>query len=912
MVVGTKVLRWAMVPALCIATVGCGGSGGGGDGGTPPPPPPPPAEVIALLEATMLGSEESTVIDADARAVAVAEILDDGTVRFAGTGEADWSGDVVGLHVHRGVAGVDGPIVIDLLSGGATVDTGTHTVTGTVTTTAALAAEIAATPGDFYVNVHTSAAPLGLARGQLQAFAGREIHALLLGEEESVVVDPNARGAAAVHIDGERAANFVIAMAQPLAGELTMGHIHFGPAGVDGGIALDFDVPTSTLDVAAGTRTGSATAPLPLISRLSMHPDQFYVNVHTAAAPAGIARGQVTNEVVEFWAILQGSLETTVVNPNARGGMTLQLTSFTEGTVHYATPHLPHSVPGGDIESIIMAHVHDGDAGIDGPIVIPLHTGADHTVSAPTGSAEGSVTLTQSLFARILADPDGFYCNLHTGAAPAGLMRGQLTQEPVRFFAELSGANETTVVDPNASGVLESLLVRGVFEASFSIRMIDPPATDLIMGHIHDGVAGTDGPILINLLEAADLQISGNFLTGSVLFTGRTFARMMAFPEGFYCNVHTAAAPAGIAREQLTWVSGDTPPAALTYTTPVTYVTGAAITANIPTNAGGTIESYSVSPALPAGLTLNTVTGVISGTPTAVAAAADYTVTGTNDAGSTQATVNITVNEGPPLTLSYTTPVTYVEDTAITPNTPTSTGGAITGYSVSPSLPSGLTLNTTTGVISGTPTDASSAADFVVTGSNGAGSVMATVNITVTAGLQPPSNLSYSTPVSYPTGSEISPNTPTVTGSVTSWSISPSLPAGLSFSTTTGVISGTPTAVTSAANYTVTASNAAGSTTATVNITVTLGAPANLSYSNNPNIGYVTGGSFASMTPSSTGGAVASYSIDMALPSGISLNTTTGVISGSPTAQSSQTTYTVTATNATGSTTAQITITILP
>ena len=57
----------------------------------------------------------------------------------------------------------------------------------------------------------------------------------------------------------------------------------------------------------------------------------------------------------------------------------------------------------------------------------------------------------------------------------------------------------------------------------------------------------------------------------------------------------------------------------------------------------GTATGYSVSPALPAGLSLNTSTGVISGTPTAVAASATYTVTASNAGGSTTATVTIVV-----------------------------------------------------------------------------------------------------------------------------------------------------------------------------------------------------------------------------------------------------------------------------
>ena len=43
--------------------------------------------------------------------------------------------------------------------------------------------------------------------------------------------------------------------------------------------------------------------------------------------------------------------------------------------------------------------------------------------------------------------------------------------------------------------------------------------------------------------------------------------------------------------------------------------------------------------------------------------------------------------------------------TTITSLTPNSTGGLIDNYTVSPVLPAGLTLNSTTGVISGTPTE---------------------------------------------------------------------------------------------------------------------------------------------------------------------------------------------------------------
>src|SRR5205807_488268 len=81
---------------------------------------------------------------------------------------------------------------------------------------------------------------------------------------------------------------------------------------------------------------------------------------------------------------------------------------------------------------------------------------------------------------------------------------------------------------------------------------------------------------------------------------------------------------------------------------PATYTKGTAITNNTPSSSGGAVVSYSVSPALPTGLACSGSTGVISGTPTALSAATDYTVTATNSGGSTTDVVTITVKDVAP------------------------------------------------------------------------------------------------------------------------------------------------------------------------------------------------------------------------------------------------------------------------
>jgi hypothetical protein len=184
----------------------------------------------------------------------------------------------------------------------------------------------------------------------------------------------------------------------------------------------------------------------------------------------------------------------------------------------------------------------------------------------------------------------------------------------------------------------------------------------------------------------------------------------------------------------------------------------------------------------------------------------------------------------------------------------------------------------------------------------------------INAQINPPSNLTYEhNPVTYLACMTIVPDSTVVTGTPDSFTIVPALPVGLSIDKAKGIISGTPTVVTPASNYTVTARNAAGSTTVVLTITVnsSLVPPANLSYSRNP-VTYVVGAAIAPNTPTIVGNACTiSYSVIPALPAGLTLDATTGVITGTPTAVTARANYTVTATNASGFTTTSLSIAVL-
>lgn len=161
------------------------------------------------------------------------------------------------------------------------------------------------------------------------------------------------------------------------------------------------------------------------------------------------------------------------------------------------------------------------------------------------------------------------------------------------------------------------------------------------------------------------------------------------------------------------------------------------------TATGSPVSIALIAGALPAGVTgtyaSGTKTFTINGTPNVgVTGIYNYTLTvsGNSPCLNTPATISGSINVFSVPTLSYSaSTASYCTGGPITNNIPTLAGGATaTSYSVSPALPAGLSLNTTTGVISGTPTTTQTAANYTIKANTNCIEVSQVISIAISSG----------------------------------------------------------------------------------------------------------------------------------------------------------------------------------
>ncbi len=314
--------------------------------------------------------------------------------------------------------------------------------------------------------------------------------------------------------------------------------------------------------------------------------------------------------------------------------------------------------------------------------------------------------------------------------------------------------------------------------------------------------------------------------------------------------------------------------AALTVSgTPVLGVNGVTynFTPTVSGSAGGNV--FNLVGTLPPGLVFDPTTGIISGTPNEPGTFSNLDISVVDSAGDTGSlTVSITTvnmidiyGDGLPkgrLTDAY------------------NTGFVVNGGSgtqmwsiTSGTLPAGLSISGTTGVISGTPT-ATGTSLLQISVTDASGTATDAVTLTVMPILAAAITL---TELEVGEPCDVSPVVTNSVGTI-AWSvISGSLPPGLSLNALTGEISGTPSA---AGSSTFSLKITDQTQSVTLSKTVTVASEVTL-YADPP--GALVFAAYT-LTPTPAGG-VGPYTYNQfggQLPPGLSLNSTTGVVSGAP------------------------------
>lgn len=336
------------------------------------------------------------------------------------------------------------------------------------------------------------------------------------------------------------------------------------------------------------------------------------------------------------------------------------------------------------------------------------------------------------------------------------------------------------------------------------------------------------------------------------------------------------------------------------------------------TSSGGTDPySYSISSGtLPAGLTLNSSTGVISGIPTSEGTF-NFTVVSTdNNSNTGSKNYSIVINGIPVINITPETLPNGQQTISYSQTLVASGGIGAYAYTISAgALPNGLSLNSSTGVISGTPTFPSTYS-FTARATDSLG-FFGERSYSIVIINAPIPQLEI-LPETVPAGVRTYPyiNTFTVGGGTGPYNlikIAGTEPTGLIYNTATLTISGTPT-VGGNFNYTLRATDAEGRTKTKSYTHTILGDPT-FTFLPDTLSTATAGFSYTSTITVSASPSFPPFYFEKTvgtLPTGLSLNTNTRIISGIPTITGTNT-FTVFASDTLGfSETKEYSITVIP
>ena len=333
------------------------------------------------------------------------------------------------------------------------------------------------------------------------------------------------------------------------------------------------------------------------------------------------------------------------------------------------------------------------------------------------------------------------------------------------------------------------------------------------------------------------------------------------------------------------------------------FVVGTEVDLLLPEATGGVDDrTYSLSPTLPSGLVFNATTRRITGIPTGRFSSDTFTYTATDSEG-TSVDLTFTIVVTAPV-ISFASTISnqaWVVGTGVDLVLPVATGGVgVLAYSLVGTLPSGITF-TSTGIpsLSGIPTGRFSSASFTyrVTDSEG---VQQTQSFTIVVTAPAIAFAAVVANQAWLVGASVDLVLPVASGGVGpfTYSLSPVLPSGVTFTPGTRSLDGILTARFSLTTFTYTATDSEG-VAETQSFTIVVTASALVFASTIADQVWTVGTSVGLTLPEASGGVGdLTYSLSPDLPVGVTFLAGMREVTGTPTSAFASATFTYTVTDA--------------
>jgi uncharacterized protein (TIGR03437 family) len=298
--------------------------------------------------------------------------------------------------------------------------------------------------------------------------------------------------------------------------------------------------------------------------------------------------GLVAQEDAVFLALMQAGNEVPSLadNSSANAVIWVHVVNDAQGNPISGSVDFDISTRFSGAVTVTGLHIHNAAAGVNGPIVVP--TDINNTDRSISIDAAGRLRIQRQVqfpsttpavslatIADMVRNPQNYYVNIHTSANPGGAARGQLWEADGTFLmGMMSPRNEVPAVASNGSGVASVLVFRArdtnnavrAAAAFFNVDYTGFEAGTTFTGfHIHNGVAGVNGGVIINTgisptnSVAADPSGAGNLnylvhmtaLDANFPAEVATVNSLFTTPSQQYINLHTTTFGGGVIRDQM-------------------------------------------------------------------------------------------------------------------------------------------------------------------------------------------------------------------------------------------------------------------------------------------------------------------------------------------------------------------------